>query len=306
MRKMKKISKNPRIAIIGWGYVGKAYAKMFPDAVIYDEPLGIIKRNGKDVIIPNFKNIKGKTKLTGDFKVESARDIVNECDLALICVPTDLKDGKLDISIVREVVDWLETPLILIKSALQPGTVDILVERTGKKIAVSCELVGMGSYHIPAQYPDPRDPTKHQTLIIGGEPKVAEACAEILWAKMAPTISIHLVSALEAEITKLVENFYGALKVTWVNTLMSLTQKADVSFIKVHQAWQSDPRVEGMHQRAVSFKRGWQSHCWAKDPQALLGYAEEIGAKDMATLINTVIRLNEEHLSSNESSNSSK
>jgi UDP-glucose 6-dehydrogenase len=261
------------VAIIGSeGYVGRAYRKMFPDALCYDIALD--------------KNI--------------SKEEVNTADLALICVPTDLKDGGLDMSIVEDVVGWLETPLILIKSALQPGTVDRLVKETGKKIAVSCELVGMGKYYTPPQYPDPKDPTKHQTLIIGGELKTAEACAEILWSKMSPTITIHLISALEAEITKLVENTYGALKVTWVNTLMSLAHKADASFINIHQAWQSDPRVEGMHQRAVSYNRGWRSHCWDKDPQALAGYAESIGAHDMAKLINTILELNKVHLGLND------
>lgn len=260
-------------AIIGYGYVGKAYNKMFPEALIYDPYADI----------------------PADYS--ATKEEINKCDLALVCVPTDLKDGKLDMSIVEEVVGWIETPLILIKSALQPGTVDRLVKETGKNIAVSVELVGMGKYYTPAQYPDPKDPTKHQTLIIGGEPKTAEACAEILWSKMSPTISIHLVSALEAEITKLVENAYGALKVTWVNTLMSLAQKSGTSFIKIHQAWQSDPRVEGMHQRAVSFNRGWRSHCWDKDPPALARYAESIGADDMAKLINTILELNQGHLS---------
>jgi UDP-glucose 6-dehydrogenase len=35
---------------------------------------------------------------------------------------------------------------------------------------------------------------------------------------MSPDVKIHLTTALEAEITKLVENSYGALKVTFINT----------------------------------------------------------------------------------------
>ena len=104
------------VAIVGYGVVGKAYHKVFEDAIIYDpyQPEG-----------------KGTTK-----------EDVNKCDVAVVAVFTPHnKDGTLDISIVEEVVGWIETPLIIIKSALHPGTVDMLVEKTGKRIAISVEYV---------------------------------------------------------------------------------------------------------------------------------------------------------------------
>lgn len=283
-----------KVAIIGYGYVGKAYHKMFPNAVIYDEPQKlVVDSQGNNV-----------TLVGADDKSwpEYARRFVNDCDLAIICVPTDLKDGNLDVSIVEEVVDWLETPLILIKSALQPGTVDRLVKETGKKIAVSVEMVGEGSYFIPPKYPHATNPKQHPTLIVGGEAETASACAEILWERMSPDIQIHIVTALEAEITKLVENFYGSMKVTFVNTLLSLTKKAKVNFHRVHQAWSSDPRVDSMHLRSVSFKRGWGSKCWDKDPKALSEYAKNVGADDLHKLVETILELNEEHLKLNQES----
>ena len=257
------------IAIIGAkGYVGTAYNKMFPEAILYDEPLGI-----------------------------GSRKSVNSADMAIVAVPTDpLKDGSLDMSIVEEVVDWLETPLILIKSALMPGTVDRLVKKTGKKIAVSIEYIGMGKYYVPMEYPDPEDPRKHQMIVIGGEEETATKCAELLWEKMSPTIKIHINTALEVEIGKLVENSYPALKVTFINCLFNLAKKSGANFIRLHQGWTADPRVDGMHLRTTSNKRGWKSHCWDKDVDALAKYSKNVGALDMEKLIKTVIRLNKQHL----------
>lgn len=276
-----------KVAIIGWGVVGQAYGLMFPDAVIYDEP----KETYSFVLDGQRHEISGPdAKIVG-------REYVNDCDLAIVAVFTPLKeDGSLDISIVEEVIDWIDTPLILIKSALQPGTTDYLVKKTGKNIAVSVEFIGEGNYYIPPEYPDPQDPRKHQMLIVGGEQKTAEKCAEILWAKMSPTVKIHVVSALEAEITKLVENSYGALKVTFINTLMSLAQKSDTSFLRIHQAWQADPRTDSMHLRAVSYNPGWRSKCWDKDVPALVAYANEVGADDMSELFQTVLDINQRHL----------
>lgn len=261
-----------KVALIGQGYLGSAYAKVYKDAVLYDEP----------------KNLGTKEE-------------VNACDIALIAVPTDpMPDGSLDMSIVESVVEWVETPLILIKSALMPGTVDRLVKKTGKKIAVSIEYIGLGSYYIdPHDYPDPKDPQKHKLLVIGGELSVAEACANVLWAKMSPDVRIHLISAKEAEIVKLTENFYGAYKVTFSNCLFNLATKSGQSPMRVHQAWSEDGRVDKMHTRVVPGKRGWKSHCYSKDIQAYQTYAKSIGADDMAELAQKIIDLNEQHLNEN-------
>jgi len=253
------------VAIVGYGVVGQSYHKVFPDAVIYDEPKGL-----------------------------GSREEVNKCDVALVAVFTPTREnGTLDISIVEEVIGWIE-------SALHPGTVDYLVKKTGKRIAVSVEYIGEGSYPIHFwKYPHQNDPRYHQMLVVGGEEDVATEAAEVLWNKLSPDIKIHIVTALEAEITKLVENSYGALKVTFINTLMSLTQKSNTNFVRVHQAWNSDPRTDSMHLRTVSFNRGWRSKCWSKDVPALAAYARQIGADDTARLFETIIELNQEHLELN-------
>lgn len=299
-----------KIAIIGGGgYVGRAYASMFDGAIIYDEPQ--IKEywakekeewNKKLEEMPeeDRKGLKPR-EVTTDKEVAEGRRLVNECDLAIVCVPTDpLPNGELNMDIVEEVVDWIETPLILIKSALMPNTTDRLIKKTGKKIAVSPEFVGMGNYFIPSwKYPDPRFPDTHSFIIVGGEEETATRCAEFLWDKMSPDVKIHIVTAKEAEIIKLVENFYGALKVTFINTLMSLTDKSDANFLRVHQSWQADSRTDSMHLRTLSWKRGWKSHCWDKDTPALETYAKGVGADDMAKLVKTIRDLNKGHLKLN-------
>lgn len=282
-----------RIAIVGLGYLGAAYSKVFPEALIYDEPKGKFfyrDDSATDGIIEYA------------FDPLEARKEVNQCDIAIVAVPTDpLPNGFLSMEIIEEVVDWLETDLILIKSALMPGTVDRLVEKTGKKIAVSIEYIGLGGYYLdPSRYPDPIDPRKHNLIVVGGETATAEACASVLWSRMSPATRIHLVTAKEAEITKLAENAFGAMKVTWANSLYSLLMKEGQSYIRAHQAWSEDGRTDPMHTRVVPGKRGWKSHCWSKDIEALRAYAESIGVDDMAELYGTIIKLNEGHLALNE------
>lgn len=285
-------SSDYRVAIIGNGWVGKAYNKMFPEAVIYDEP-----------------QIVEQAKESGQLQriaIETGRKAVNECDLALVCVPTDpihipvpakggFKDQpQLDMRIVEEVVDWIDTPLILIKSALQPGTTDRLVEKTGKKIAVSVEMVGEGKYFVPFwRYPDAEDPTMHDFLIVGGEDETARRCADFLWRKMSPDINIHIVTAVEAEITKLMENTWGAQKVTFANVMYDICRSLGADYTKVLQAWGADGRTEKMHMRVLPHKRGWRSKCYDKDVPAL-------ASLDKSGWIKNLVEVNEVHLGKND------
>ena len=272
-----------KVAIIGYGFVGQAYHLVFPDAVIYDEPKDLLIRGTIFEIGDHAEGISCTLKY--------ARDSVNECDIAIICVPTQLSEGtELDMSIVEDVVGWIETPLILIKSALMPGTVDRLVEKTGKKIAVSVEMVGEGNYFTPShKYPDPLNPVMHDFLIVGGEEDTARRCADVLWAKMSPDINIHLVSAMEAEIVKLMENGWGGLKVSYANVIYDICEAHGANYTKVLQAWGADGRVEKMHMRVVPGKRGWGGKCYTKDIPAL-------AELDSSGMMKAVVKANEKHV----------
>jgi len=267
------------IGIVGYGKVGQAYHTVFPEAWIHDPYYGEVS------FIPSFVE-----------RMVNQKTFNENCDVALVCVPIDLNsDNELDMSIVEKTVDWLDVDLIIIKSALQPGTTKRLSEKR-KAIVVSVELVGEGSYYVPPwKYPDTCDPRMHDYLIVGGWPNLAEQAAEILWSRMSPDIKIHITTSTEAEIIKLVENAYGALKVTWSNCIKSLANKSSQSFIRIHQGWTQDGRVDAMHTRVISEDRGWDSKCWNKDIIALQTYAKKQDCPDLVDMISTVLRANELH-----------
>ena len=148
-----------KISIIGYGYIGQGYHKVFPDAFLYDP-----------------------------FKMLGSKEEANKADLAVVCVPTPMKeDGSCDISAVEEVVSWLETPLILIKSTIPPGTTDYLRNKYGKRICFSPEYMGESTYYTPPwKYPDPKDPTSHTFQIIGGSKEDADEIIGIMITYLAP------------------------------------------------------------------------------------------------------------------------
>jgi UDPglucose 6-dehydrogenase len=106
---------------------------------------------------------------------------------------------------------------------------------------------------------------------------------------MSPDIDIQLTSAIEAEITKLMENTWGAMKVTFANTIYDICEEYGANYTKVLQAWGADGRVEKMHMRVIPHKRGWKSKCYDKDVPAL-------GSLDKSGFINKLVEANQGHL----------
>ena len=81
-----------KIGIIGYGWIGQATKKLFPDAQIYDK------------FIPEYQQP------------------LYECDLAFLAVPTPWTGGKgLDCSAVEDAIANCGCDFIVIRSATQPG-----------------------------------------------------------------------------------------------------------------------------------------------------------------------------------------
>jgi len=255
-----------KIAIIGYGYVGQGYHKVFPEAIIYDEP----------------KNL-------------GAREFVNGCDLAIISVPTPMKeDGNCDISIVEDVISWIETPLILIKSTIPPGTTDKLKEKTGKKICFSPEYIGEGKYFVSEwKYPNPTNPISHTFQIIGGDKKDADEIVGVLCERLGPEKFYYIIDAVEAEIVKYMENAWGATKVSFCQEFYDLCQVFGVSYNKVREGFLLDSRVERMHTAVFPDRRKWSGKCWPKDISAIIKKAEEMGYS--MNLLKQVVKSNQKY-----------
>lgn len=277
-----------KVAIIGYGYVGKAMHKIFPDAVLFDTTF--------------FKDASQEVFTAEAMKMEhviGTKEYINEhCGLAIVCVPTPMTESedefkKVDLSIVEEVVGWLQTDLILIKSTVPPTTVDRLIKETGKKIAFSPEFVGEGKYQItPWKYMSPTDPTTHEFQIFGGELETTNAIANYFVQKLGPEKFYYLISAVEAEIVKYMENSWGAMKVIFAQEFYDLCQKFGASYHRVREGWALDNRVERMHTSVFVDNRGFAGKCYPKDLNGIVAAGDEVGV-DMS-LIKSVLRKNKD------------
>ena len=251
-----------KIAIVGAGYVGKAYANLFPDAYLYSRSVG-------------------------------TKEEVNKCGLAIICLPTPmLEDGRCDISIVTKAIGWLETPLILIKSTIPPGTTSVLKQITGKRICHSPEYVGEGGYYIPFwQFPHPTEPQHHSFMIIGGDPQDREDILQIFYPVLGATKTYYQVDETTSELIKYMENCAIATKVTLCNEFYNIAKVFGVNYSQVREGFVLDERQGKMFTAVYKDKRGWSGKCLPKDLNAIAKASEKAGYK--AEFIEDIIKNNE-------------
>lgn len=236
-----------RVAIIGYGWVGKAMHKLFPNAYLYDT------------------NLKHSTKKE-----------VNECDVAFICVPTpNAHEGFLDTGIVDECVSWCECPLIVIRSTVNPGTCDSLAEEYKKKIVYQPEYLGETPNH-PLL-----DPTKRNFIIIGGK---GRKLIDLYTSVYNANVSIRQVSLKEAEVIKLSENRAIAFKVAQCQELYDICEKANVDYYTIRDAvYGDDPRFNLWWTFVYTDNRGMNSKCIPKDVYAWCAWAESMGYESNIT-----------------------
>lgn len=247
-----------KIAIIGYGFVGKKVFSLFED---------YFGENSKDHLLiydPYVKDIGVCNK-----------EEVNKADLAIVCVPTEKNDdGHADTKIVEDTIKWLETPLILIKSTVPPGTTRRLSILTKKKIAFSPEFVGESTYYHPFWDKMIEEPA----LIMGAEDKkVAEDILDFFHPILGPTKTFAITDSKTAELTKYMENVYFATKVTFCNEMKKIANSFGVSYYELRELWALDPRVDKMHTSVFKGKLGFGGKCFPKDLSALIEASKEAG-----------------------------
>ncbi len=260
-----------RVAIVGFGRVGKGMLSIFPDAHIVDPDKGM------------------------GYEDRTAR----RCRLAVVCVPTPrLEDGSCDTTTVERVVAELESEFVLIKSTVTPGTTRALSALYDKRIVFSPEYMGESSYWTPSWAPSPDDPSTHGFCVMGGPREWCSAIADMMWPRLGPATRFRFMSSTEAELVKYFENAFFALKVTFANEMRGVCERASVAdgtpvnYHVVREGWLDDPRVGPMHTAAFAGNRGFDGKCLPKDIAALSAYCRNIHATDAALLMDAVIAIN--------------
>lgn len=247
-----------KIGIVGFGHVGKAMHKQFPDAVVYDKPLGI-----------------------------GSREELSSCDAAFVCVPTpEAGDGSCDTTQVEEVLNWLEASLIVIRSTVPVGFTDSQIEATGKRIVFQPEYYGETAAH-PFT-----DLSARSWLTLGGSTEDASLAVKVYQSVCNAEVKFVFTEARTAELAKYMENCYLAMKVAFCNEFYDMAEAFKVDYSKLREVWLEDPRIGRSHTFVYEENRGFGGKCLPKDLNALLHQADEKGIN--VDLLRALRRRNEQ------------
>ncbi len=241
-------NKSAKIAVVGMGYVGLPLAvekaKIGYTVVgIEENPVRMNKINNgvnyiKDVKDNELKELVDKKRLTAATSFE----IVKECDVVIICVPTPLtKNKEPDISYIESVSNKLsdyirKDMLVVLESTTYPGTTEEIIL---PKLTKSGLKVGEDFYL--AYSPERVDPgnkrytTKNTFKIVGG---VTKKCLEMAKSFYDQTIVnvIPVSSPRVAEITKVFENIFRSVNIALVNELAQLCDRMNIDVFEVIDA----------------------------------------------------------------------
>ncbi len=250
-----------KVRIYGYGWVGKAMHELFPHAYLEDpgQKIGFLRPENRP-----------------------------PAHVAFICVPTPLKGGKLDTSIVEEVVRECQENLIIIRSTVMPGTCDRL-EKLGKNIIFQPEYLGETVNHpMTNQHERP-------FMILGGRPEIRKWAIELYQEVYNANIRIRQTTLYEAEVIKLSENRAIAFKVAQCQELYDACEKAGIDYNTIREAvYGDDPRFNLWWTFVFPNKRGFSSKCIPKDVYGWRAWAESVGLDPKLT--RTLLETNEEYL----------
>lgn len=233
---------NLSVGLIGNGWVSKAMQKLFPKAYVYTRKIGKLEK-------------------------------LNKAEIIFICVPSPLKNGKLDTSIVEHYISLLSPKLFVVRSTVNPKDCDNWTTKYSKKIVFQPEFLGETPNHPML------DPKTRQWLIIGGSPHDRRMLIDLYTTVYNSNITIRQVTNYEAEVIKLTENRAIGFKIMQLHELYKVCEQAGLDYYTIRDAvYGDDPRFSLWFSFIYPNKLGFHnSKCLGKDVLAWCSWAEFIG-----------------------------
>ncbi len=249
----------PKVAITGYGAVGKALLELFPKAKIYDPPKGY-----KD------------------------KSVVNKADFNFICVPTPpfAESGNCNTTIVTEILGWSKAEIDIIRSTVWPNYTNFIKEEHPNK-----NIIFMPEYGPSDFKGHPFNKLENVGwAILGGDMDVSKQVAELLRNSLYK-LKIFYTDSTTAEITKLTENAFLYTKVIFFQQIYDLCEKYGVNFDELRLYLTEDPRINEDHSYVYPHRRKVSGYCLPKDMKNLIDSFGVVGLDPK--LFKTLVEINE-------------
>ena len=274
-----------KIAVIGQGYVGLPLS--LTAAEVGFQVVGVDSNSSKvERINSGISDIEDVSQIrlqkvldSGNFKASSDYSCVSSANVILICVPTPLNvlhlpDLSFLISAVESVSKYLSKEAVLIiESTVAPGTTrDVLVpiiRERSKNFDREINIVFS---------PERVDPTnsrwniKNTPKLLSGINEYSTSIAIEFYSNFVDTI-IDVKSIEVAEITKLLENSFRLINISFINEFSTLCTKLGIKIEEVIEAASTKPYGFMPFYPSV----GVGGHCIPVDPIYLAEKAKNVG-----------------------------
>jgi UDPglucose 6-dehydrogenase len=246
---MKKLTK---IAIIGYGFVGKAVEFGF-------------RNSSNDIMIVDpykgYANIDDLEHYAPDF--------------TFVCVSTPMgENGDIDHTNISAVVQQLSnmaSGVVVIKSTVTPDVIDHLCRY--KRFVYNPEFLTERN-----SFDEFLNPKFH---ILGGRPEFTKRVKNLYkFNSNCNPAPVHFMTAAEASLVKYGINSFLAAKVVWFNQWKDLAEKVGARYNVVATAIGNDDRIGHSHTKVPGFdgKKGFGGSCFPKDTSAIYNYSVAAGS----------------------------
>ena len=263
--------KNPKIGIVGLGFVGSAIAASMEIAVV-------------DLVLVDKDPARGSNTFG---------DLAN-CEGVFVCVPTPMgDDGKCDTSALEFVLGQLKDykGVIISKCTAPPSVYQTLNDQYPNLVHAPEFLTAANAV---------RDYANGKFAIIGGSVGAYKRDAERIIRIGQPSLEqVQHCTIQEAALSKYAINSFLSTKVTFMNELYELATKTGQDYNKIASMVTMDSRIGTSHMKVPGpdGEFGFGGMCFPKDTSALLKYAEQQGVQmnvlDAAVKKNLILRLTE-------------
>ncbi len=218
------------LVVIGLGYVGMPLAQEATRAGLtvggYDITAPVV--DGLNVgtsHIDDLSDADVADMIKAGFRASTDASILDEADVAVICVPTPLaEDGGPDLgavkAAVRDVAAHLHPGmLVILESTTYPGTTDEEV----RPVLEAGGLVAGVDFHLAfsPERIDPGNPVygmKNTPKVVGGQTPACTDAAAAFYGRFVDTV-VRAKGTREAETAKLLENTYRHINIALVNEM---------------------------------------------------------------------------------------
>ncbi len=292
------------IVIVGTGYVGLVGIACLADlgnkvtgVDIDKEKISKLKKGIVPIYEPGLEELLEKNKNNITFTTDIS-EALKDADVVFIAVGTpSLPNGQADLkyvkAVARSIGEHMQKPLIVIdKSTVPVGTAKVVKNIIAKKlkersvnidfdVVSNPEFLKEGSAISDFMHPD--------RIVVGSNKQESIEKLRKLYAPIIKNGALFIaMDPASAELTKYAANSILATKISFINEIAKIAERAGADIDKVKQGIGSDKRI-GYH--FINAGIGFGGSCFPKDVSALIETAKQLGIDPI--LLQSVLKVND-------------